>query len=147
MITSAVAEVTLDAAPEEEISVTNSNGGYTITRAPKTTKTPKAEATTTTTKAKENTTTQSGPSATQTAEGTNGGDNGIPIYASAGGAAAIGAAAAGVFFFRKRAQAGTAEVTADFSANNNMNPLYEGNGSIENPLYNGQDMDDWVEEA
>ena len=52
-----------------------------------------------------------------------------------GGAAAVAVgAAAGVFFFKKGATA-SAQVASDFSANNNMNPLYKGMEQFDNPLY------------
>ena len=68
------------------------------------------------------------------------------IYAATGGAAGVFAVAAGVFFFKKRAKPASAGQTDTFAANTNMNPAYEANTtSHENPMYQGEHMDEWVE--
>ena len=86
----------------------------------------------------------SGPSAKS--DDPNGPKDNTVIYATGGAAAGIAAVAAGVFFFKKRAKPASAEQTAEFAENTNMNPAYVPNSSsVENPLYQGNHLDEWTE--
>jgi len=55
-------------------------------------------------------------------------------------------AAAGVFYMR-RGKTATAEIGETVSTNTNMNPLYEGAGQFENPLYQGGELNDGLDDG
>jgi hypothetical protein len=48
--------------------------------------------------------------------------------------------------FIKRGKTAAAQVTTEFAANNNMNPLYEGMQHFDNPLYDAHDFDTPVDD-
>lgn len=70
------------------------------------------------------------------------GSGGNTTYFAAGGAVAVGlAAAAGVFYFRKGYTVTAQVATRTFTDNQNLNPVYESMEQFDNPFYDPNDLD------
>ena len=95
------------------------------------------------TRTETNTVTQAAQNAVEQNSGGN-----TTYYATAGGAVAASlAVAAGVFYFRKGKTAAAEVATQPFSNNQNINPVYEGMGQFDNPLYDPNEIEPTLDDG